>query len=215
MKYKLIAFDYDGTLVDTFRFHSETIGKIVRDCGSHISKQEMDALIGKTLQYIFEQTLPKEKYNLAEKKLEKFYQNIPIYYWKSMSLMERAKEVLIYLHKNDIKIALVTNSHKKLVFASLQYFGLQNLFDWIEAADENSYHKEDRMRKILSMAEVSANKALYVGDTSGDIRDAHNVGMDSCLVYNKFSWIHRENVNVEAVKSEYIIRSLSDLSSII
>lgn len=27
MKYRVIAFDYDGTLVDTFRFHVNTIGR--------------------------------------------------------------------------------------------------------------------------------------------------------------------------------------------
>ena len=28
MKYRVIAFDYDGTLVDTFRFHVNTIGSV-------------------------------------------------------------------------------------------------------------------------------------------------------------------------------------------
>ena len=41
MKYRVIALDYDGTLVDTFRFHVNTIGRIVRGCGACASKEEI------------------------------------------------------------------------------------------------------------------------------------------------------------------------------
>lgn len=39
-KYRVIAFDYDGTLVDTFRFHVNTIGRIVRECRHVLQKKK-------------------------------------------------------------------------------------------------------------------------------------------------------------------------------
>ena len=53
MKYRVIAFDYDGTLVDTFRFHVNTIGRIVRECGACASKEEIARLVGIPLDAIF------------------------------------------------------------------------------------------------------------------------------------------------------------------
>ena len=46
MKYRVIAFDYDGTLVDTFRFRVNTIGRIVRECGACASKKKLARLVG-------------------------------------------------------------------------------------------------------------------------------------------------------------------------
>ena len=84
MKYRVIAFDYDGTLVDTFRFHVNTIGRIVRECGACASKEEIARLVGIPLDAIFEQTLPKGKNEEALLKLKKLYKNILPSDWQNM-----------------------------------------------------------------------------------------------------------------------------------
>lgn len=61
MKYRVIAFDYDGTLVDTFRFHVNTIGRIVRECGACASKEEIARLVGIPLDAILNKHFQKAK----------------------------------------------------------------------------------------------------------------------------------------------------------
>lgn len=215
MKYQLIAFDYDGTLVDTFHFHAKTIGKVVRDCGAVISDREMEGLIGKTLRSIFEQTLPEVKWERAQKHLCTFYKNIPEIYWKEMSLIGPVREVLKEMRERGIKTALVTNSHKVLVEASLKQFRLEKLFDWVEAADMDSYHKEERIRRMLRGLQIPEQKTLYVGDATGDMRDARETGMKSCLLLHPGAWIYREENGVKKVMSDYTVSEISELLRIL
>ena len=101
MKYRVIAFDYDGTLVDTFRFHVNTIGRIVRECGACASKEEIARLVGIPLDAIFEQTLPKGKNEEALLKLKKLYKNILPSDWQNMKLIEICylfHQIVIFLY---------------------------------------------------------------------------------------------------------------------
>ncbi|MDO4288444.1 MAG: HAD family hydrolase [Eubacterium sp.] len=213
--YKLIAFDYDGTLADTFDFHVKSIGHILRSCGSRVDDREVGELIGKTLKYIFDKTLPCEKHALAVETMEKFYGDIPTEYWEYVKLFDGVEKTLSGLKQRGLKLALVTNSHRKLIEASLCHVKIYSYFDFIEAADEDSYNKEQRIEKVIQRSKIEKNKILYVGDTSGDVKDAQKSGIKACLVNNKSSWIHREKTNIFDLRPDLTISSIKELLEII
>lgn len=210
MKYKLIAFDYDGTLADTFEFHKQSIGDILRSCGSNATDVDMERLVGKTLKYILDNTLEEAKHELALEKLECFYTNIPESYWHQMKLFSDTQETLRQL-KEKVEIALITNSHELLIKSSLKYFNILHYFDFVETADKDVYDKKTRIINLINKSHIEREEILYVGDTSGDIRDAYSTGVDSCLILNENSWINREEININQVKPNYIVHSVSGL----
>lgn len=53
-----------------------------------------------------------------------------------MKLIEYVKETLDELKMQGVRIALITNSHRDLISASLAYFQLDSYFDWVLAAGE-------------------------------------------------------------------------------
>lgn len=98
------------------------------------SKEEIARLVGIPLDAIFEQTLPKGKNEEALLKLTKLYKNILPSDWQNMKLIEYVKETLDELKMQGVRIALITNSHRDSISASLAYFQLDSYFDWVLAA---------------------------------------------------------------------------------
>ena len=214
MKYRVIAFDYDGTLVDTFRFHVNTIGRIVRECGACASKEERARLVCIPLDAIFEQTLPKGKNEEALLKLKKLYKNILPSDWQNMKLIEYVKETLDELKMQGVRIALITNSHRDLISASLAYFQLDSYFDWVLAAGDVMLSKEERLGRIQQEAKVEKQEVLYVGDTAGDIIAAHHVGIDGALIINDYSWFFRQKEEMSIPNTEYVLKNISEILNI-
>lgn len=214
MKYRVIAFDYDGTLVDTFRFHVNTIGRIVRECGACASKEEIARLVGIPLDAIFEQTLPKGKNEEALLKLKKLYKNILPSDWQNMKLIEYVKETLDELKMQGVRIALITNSHRDSISASLAYFQLDSYFDWVLAAGDVMLSKEERLGRIQQEAKVEKQEVLYVGDTAGDIIAAHHVGIDGALIINDYSWFFRQKEEMSIPNTEYVLKNISEILNI-
>lgn len=65
-----------------------------------------------------------------------------------MKLIEYVKETLDELKMQGVRIALITNSHRDLISASLAYFQLDSYFDWVLAAGDVMLSKEERLGRI-------------------------------------------------------------------
>lgn len=215
MKYKAIAFDYDGTLVDTYDFHVAVIGQAVRNCGTDITPEAMEKIVRLSLRGIFDTTLSPERADEGFKALTALYDNPNDAFWAPVTVVNHAQDTLRALRAAGMKTGLVTNSMKKLVDASLAHFGFEGLFDDIQAASGDAYTKEERMVALLEALKVSPGDTLYVGDGSTDIIDAKKVGMDSCLITGPAAWIHGEKQpDLEALAPDFVITDLDELLDI-
>lgn len=215
MKYKAIAFDYDGTLVDTYNFHVTVIRQAVNSCGAGISREEMEKVVRMSLRGIFEAVLPEDKIDAAFDALAARYAHPDDAFWAPIAVVDHAHEVLKAIRTAGMKTGLVTNSMKKLVDASLDHFGFADLFDAVQAAAGEAYTKEERMTVLLKTLDISPEETLYVGDGSTDIIDAKRIGMDSCLITGPAAWIHGEaDADITALAPGHIITGLDEILDI-
>ena len=158
-------------------------------------------------------------YNLIDdlgsiEKLKKLYKNILPSDWQNMKLIEYVKETLDELKMQGVRIALITNSHRDLISASLAYFQLDSYFDWVLAAGDVMLSKEERLGRIQQEAKVEKQEVLYVGDTAGDIIAAHHVGIDGALIINDYSWFFRQKEEMSIPNTEYVLKNISEILNI-
>jgi HAD superfamily hydrolase (TIGR01509 family) len=97
---------------------------------------------------------------------------------------EEAVPVLSALSKRT-QLALVSNfDHPPLVYAILREMGLQDFFNLILLSGEVGVRKPSPLiyRRAIEKLRVSAEEALFVGDSPEDVEGANAVGMRAVLV---------------------------------
>ena len=215
MQYKLIIFDYDGTLVDSHRFHMLTIYDVLKSCGSTGTIEQMRECMGISIKRILENMLPEEKRQEAAETLERFYCHVPDKWWPEVKVIDGAFDVLKAVRQAGMKTALVTNSHHRLVDASLEHFGFKSYFDWVIAADERAHKKEERLELLLQLSGVKKSDCLFVGDTASDMIDCRSAGFDAVLVDDVSSWIRIYPTLPEGFVPDWTVDSLRKIPALL
>lgn len=138
MNVKAVIFDMDGVIFDTERIYLESWISVFKDYGYELKKEIYFSVMGKGRDRV------KEIY------LENFGKKLPIeemYKKKDQILMEKiyedknllkegAFEILSYLKKNNIKIALATAAKRERVLNHLESYKLYDFFEVITTGED-------------------------------------------------------------------------------
>ena len=125
-------------------------------------------------------------------------------------LYDDVEAVLRELARRDVKIGLISNSHRSLVSFE-QHFELDGLISAAISSSEHGYLKPHPsiFEAALRLAAVRAEESMMVGDSfSHDIEGARSVGMRGVLV-------HRGAGRADVGGGIPVIRDLSELLSLI
>jgi HAD superfamily hydrolase (TIGR01662 family) len=124
-------------------------------------------------------------------------------------LYDEVEAVLRDLAARQLKIGLISNSHRSLV-DFVEHFRLQGLVAAAVSSAEHGYCKPHPsiFEAALSRARVSAHESLMVGDSlTHDVRGARGVGMRGVL-------LHRGDGPVPELDVP-VIRNLTDLPALL
>jgi len=125
-------------------------------------------------------------------------------------LYDDVEAVLRELARRDVKIGLISNSHRSLVSFE-QHFELDGLISAAISSSEHGYLKPHPsiFEAALRLADVRAEESMMVGDSfSHDIEGARRVGMRGVLV-------HRGPGRADVGDGIPVIRDLSELLPLI
>lgn len=189
-KYQAVIFDLDGTLLNTLEDLHGAVNHTMSALNCPLrALQEVKSFVGNGIKKLIERSLPVDRksdvgtaYEIfceyyAEHNAEK---TVP--YAGMVGLIERLKQ-------KGVGMGVVTNKADFAAQALCQkFFG--DAFTAVIGAKENLPRKPDPagVRKALSVLNVSAENAVYVGDSDVDYYTAKNAGVDCVLV----SWGFRD-----------------------
>lgn len=195
MKYKLILFDLDGTLLDT----SPGIYKGIDYLTSQLNLPALDdsikaKFIGPPLSVSYPKYLGvtgKEMENAI--KVYRSYNNEIGY--KDVKHYPQMEETLKQLKEMGYLTAVVTMKEHNVTQRVLKSAGLDKYFDLILGNfDVNSLTKAELMDKAMNELDVPPEKALMIGDTELDAQASELEKVDYIPVNYGFGYSHGDSI---------------------
>jgi phosphoglycolate phosphatase len=178
MKYRVVVFDWDGTLVDSPAAIAECMQAASRDLGLPVPEIERAThVIGLGLHdamKIVAPQLPGERYP----EYIAAYRRHFLAREDQMRLFEGMPELLARLAKRRT-LAIATGKSRRGLDRALEATGVQALFAASRCADETHPKPNPAMLfELMAALGVAADAVLMVGDTSHDMQMARAAGVD-------------------------------------
>ncbi len=185
MEFKLIIFDFDGTLADTKKGILASANAALEHHGfPKAAEKDVYPLIGLTLEEIFSK-LAKNASPAQIPEIVAHYRKIynstaP----KNTALFPGMKETLESLKAEGKLLAIATSKRQEGVNLMLDELGIRRFFSMVVTEEQVAGKKPapDMVQKILQETGTPAAQALVVGDTVYDVQMGKNAGAKTCAV---------------------------------
>ncbi len=181
MKYQLVIFDWDGTLMDSTARIASAIQKAAKLCEVDIpTVEQAKNIIGLSLDKAILSLYPDADETLVGqmvlhyKDQYRYQDNTP------SPMFDGAMDLLHSLSAEGYKLAVATGKSKAGLKRVWQSSNTEHLFHTGRGSDEaQSKPSPDMLHQILAELDVPVHHAVMVGDTEYDLQMAAEIGMDA------------------------------------
>ena len=182
-RYRLLVFDWDGTLADSTDVIAEALRGACADVGLAVPDPVAARyVIGLGLRDALAHVapaLPPERYpELSEHYRRRFLARDP-----DIPLFEGARELLDDLAEAGYLLAVATGKTRIGLDRAMAASGLARRFHATRCADEGRPKPHpDMLQHLMAALEVEASATLMIGDTTHDLELARAAGADAVAV---------------------------------
>jgi phosphoglycolate phosphatase len=182
MTYRLIVFDWDGTIIDSAASIAECIRDAARDMQLPVPTPERAShVIGLGLHDSLRLAVP-ELQSHQYPEFVAHYRRHFLAREDSMALFEGMKELLNDLNRRYL-LAIATGKSRRGLDRALVATGVGPLFTASRCADETNPKPHPAMlRELMQELRVDKEGVLMIGDTSHDLEMARAAEVDSVAV---------------------------------
>jgi phosphoglycolate phosphatase len=182
MKYSLLVFDWDGTIIDSASTIAECIRLAAGDLGLDVpTKEQASHVIGLGLHDALRYAVPQ----LRPEQMAQFVARYRYHFLireEAMGLFDGMRE-LIEAMSIVHTLAIATGKSRRGLDRALAATGLKPYFRSSRCADETNPKPHPAMLlELIQEFDVDAKAALMIGDTSHDLEMAHAAGVDALAV---------------------------------
>ena len=180
MKYKLVIFDWDGTLMDSAGKIVSSMQSAARLGGAGIpSDQAVKDIIGLSLDVAVRQLFPAHDSPVHQVIHDHYKDQYRHHDQTPTPMFAGATDLLIGLKSSGYKLAVATGKGRRGLDRVLHQSQTVDLFEHTRCADEaESKPSPDMLQQLLTAMDVQAHEAVMIGDTEYDMAMAKAINMD-------------------------------------
>lgn len=179
MAIKLIIFDFDGTIADTY----QTIINITNGLSSEFGYEPLDYETLQLLKNLSSKDIVKQS-QISLYKLPFLARRIRAELGKQIETLEPIfgmPKVLQSLKDDGYQLGIVSSNATSNIMAFLEKQNLAHLFNFINS-DKTIFGKHRILNKIITKYQLTSSSVVYVGDETRDIRSARKSNVQMIAV---------------------------------
>ncbi|MBS4019185.1 HAD family hydrolase [Azonexus hydrophilus] len=183
MKYELVVFDWDGTLLDSAGAIVRAIQAACRDLDLPVpDNARASHVIGLGLADAMRHAVP----DLAPENYQAMVDRYRFHYLSgdhALTLFDGVPAMLARLHAAGHILAVATGKSRLGLERALDHSGLRPFFSASRCADEcHSKPHPQMLEELMAEFGVTSSATVMIGDTSHDLLMASNAGVDALAV---------------------------------
>ncbi len=211
MRFPVVLFDLDGTVIDSGAIILASMRHAAREVlGVEVPDEQLMAAVGGPGLEAQMQALSPDRAD----ELVTVYRahNEPLH--DELVCCAGMDEVLVQLKDEGRRLGIVTAKRRQTVELAFARIPIEHLFETVVGGDETKKHKPDPEPLLLALERLGAapNDAVYVGDAPFDVKAAKAAGLYSVGV----SWggIHRRE-RLEAEEPDALVDTTEELLGVL
>lgn len=204
---KIILFDFDGTLADSYENFLEIAGILIKKYNlPPTSREELEKLRTEDASTLIKHLkIPLYKIPFLARDMKKMQQEKIA----DIKPIKGIPEALHKLKKMGLSLGILTSNGKE----NVQRFITNNnidIFSYIYS-DSSLFGKDKMISKFIKQNNVDKENVTYIGDEIRDIRACQSVGIEIIAV----SWGFNTHQGLEKFKPDFIINKPGELVTLL
>jgi phosphoglycolate phosphatase len=209
--HRLIAFDLDGTLIDSRRDLADSANELILELGGMpLAEEAVGRMVGDGAAVLVRRALTAAGIDGPEGALARF---LEIYDTRLLNHTRPYQDVGLALDaaRRGARVTMLTNKPLHHTARIVDALGWGSFFDEVVGGDNPLGRKPDpsALQAMMAAAGVTSDQTMLVGDSKVDLETARRAGARSCLVAFGFGF---ESVSKEPFEGdEAVVKDVATL----
>jgi phosphoglycolate phosphatase len=187
---RLIAFDLDGTLIDSRRDLADSANQLIEELGGQrLTEEQIGGMVGEGAALLVRRALHASGCGDRAHALERFLEIYDDRLLNHTRVYAGVADAVRRIH-GRARLTVLTNKPAKPTERILVELGLRDMFDDIIGGDGPFGRKPDPsgLKAMMAAAGTTPEDTLLVGDSAIDLETARRAGASCCLVSYGFGF---------------------------
>jgi phosphoglycolate phosphatase len=188
--HRLIAFDLDGTLIDSRRDLADSANQLIEELGGEpLTEEQVGGMVGEGAALLVRRALKAAGRGERAHALERFLEIYDERLLNHTRVYDGVAEI-VRRARGRARLTVLTNKPAKPTERILAGLGLRDVFDEVIGGDGPHPRKPDPagLNSLMESAKASPAETLLVGDSAIDLETAKRAGVSCCLVSYGFGF---------------------------